>query len=71
MRNCEKNGRDKRAIEVENNEEQTINTRPTRGAAHGASSGAWVRNHDVILTLILSWVLQFYMYESHSIISFL
>lgn len=31
MWNCEKNGTDKRAIEVENNEEQTINTRRTRG----------------------------------------
>lgn len=40
MRNCEKNGRDKRAIEVENNEEQTINTRRTRGTGHGHSSGA-------------------------------
>lgn len=40
MRNGEKNGEDKRAIEVENNEEQTINTRRTRGTAQGGRPGA-------------------------------
>lgn len=40
MRDGEKNGRDKRAIEVENNEEQTINTQRSRGTGQGRSMGA-------------------------------